>query len=258
MQNSGPFLQDKVGLVVGVANANSIAYGCAKAMHEAGAELVLSFGSPKSKPYIQPLMSGLDDPDLLLCDVRDEVQLEALFQHVREKWGRLDFLVHSIAYCPAEDLHGRVTDCSRTGFQTAMDISCYSFIRMAHLAEPLMKDGGTLLTMSYYGAEKVVRNYNIMGPVKAALECSVRYLADELGPQGIRVHALSPGPIKTRAASGIDRFEALLNDAAERSPVRHLVTIDDVGAVAACLVSDAARALTGHTAYVDGGYHILG
>lgn len=258
MQNSGPFLQGKVGLVVGVANANSIAYGCAKAMHEAGAELVLSFGSTKSRPYIQPLLSDLGNPDLLLCDVRDEVQLEALFQHIREKWGRLDFLVHSIAYCPGEDLHGRVTDCSRAGFQTAMDISCYSFIRMAHLAEPLMKDGGTLLAMSYYGAQKVVRNYNIMGPVKAALECSVRYLADELGPQGIRVHALSPGPIKTRAASGIDRFEALLNDAAERAPVRRHVTIDDVGAVAACLVSDAARALTGHTAYVDGGYHILG
>jgi len=258
MLDSVPFLQGKKGLVVGVANANSIAYGCAKALHEAGAKLVLSYGTAKSKPYIRPLLADLGDPDLLLCDVRDDAQLGTLFQHLREKWGQLDFLVHSIAYCPADDLQGRVTDCSRAGFKTAMDISCYSFIRMAHLAEPLMKDGGTLLTMSYYGAEKVIANYNIMGPVKAALECSVRYLAEELGPQGIRVHALSPGPIKTRASGGIDRFEALLNESAERAPVRHHVTIEDVGTMAACLVSDAARALTGHTAYVDAGYHVLG
>ena len=149
MLESGPFLQGKKGFVVGVANANSIAYGCAKALREAGAELVLGYGAAKAEPYIQPLLADLGDPDLLLCDVRDEGQLEALFQHVREKWGQLDFLVHSIAYCPAVDLQGRVTDCSRAGFQTAMEISCYSFIRMAHLAEPLMKDGGTLLTMSY-------------------------------------------------------------------------------------------------------------
>lgn len=258
MLNTGPFLQGKRGLVVGVANANSIAYGCAKTLHQAGAELVLSYGAAKSEFYVQPLLADLGNPDLLLCDVRDETQLEALFQHVQSKWGKLDFLVHSIAYCPRDDLLGRVTDCSREGFQTAMDISCYSFIRMAHLAEPLMKDGGTLLTMSYYGAEKVIANYNIMGPVKAALQCAVRYLAEELGPQGIRVHALSPGPIKTRAASGIDRFEALLDETAQRAPARHQVTIEDVGAVAACLISDAARALTGHTAYVDAGYHILG
>lgn len=258
MFNAGPFLAGKKGLVVGIANANSIAYGCAKMLHQAGAELVLSHGAIKAKPYIQPLLADLGNPDLLLCDVRDETQLNALFQHVQQKWGKLDFLVHSIAYCPQEDLLGRVTDCSREGFQTAMDISCYSFIRMAHLAEPLLQEGGTLLTMSYYGAEKVIPSYNIMGPVKAALECAVRYLAEELGPQGIRVHALSPGPIKTRASSGIDRFEALLNAAAERAPARHQVSIDDVGAVAACLVSDAGRALTGHTAYVDAGYHILG
>ncbi len=166
--------------------------------------------------------------------------------------------MHSITYAPKEDLHGRVVDCSREGFKTAMEISCYSFIRMAKLAEPLMKDGGCLLTMTYYGAEKVVDHYNIIGPVKAALECAVRYIASELGPKGIRVHAISPGPIKTRAASGIDRFEELLDQAARRAPIHHRITIDDVGAVAICLVSDAAAALTGLTVYADAGYHILG
>lgn len=258
MMETGPFLKGKKGLIVGVANANSIAFGCARSLHQAGAELVVSYGSAKSKPYIEPLLPELGHPEAVLCDVRDEAQMAALFELARRKWGTIDFLVHSIAYCPYDDLVGRVTDCSREGFLTAMEISCYSFIRMAHLAEPLMPDGGTLLTMSYYGAQKVIPNYNIMGPVKAALESSVRYLAEELGSKGIRVHALSPGPIKTRAASAIDRFEGLLNEAAERAPARHLVTIDDVGAVAACLISDAARALTGHTAYVDGGYHILG
>ena len=258
MIEGGTFLEGQKGLVVGVANANSIAFGCARALHQAGAELLLSYGSAKTQSYIEPLLPELGNPEARLCDVRDAAQMAALFEIARRKWGKIDFLVHSIAYCPREDLLGRVADCSRDGFLTAMEISCFSFIRMAHLAEPLMPDGGTLLTMSYYGAQKVIPNYNIMGPVKAALESSVRYLAEELGPQGIRVHALSPGPIKTRAASGIDRFEALLNAAAERAPVRHQVTIDDVGAVAACLISDSARALTGHTAYVDGGYHVLG
>ena len=251
-------LKGKKGLVIGIANANSIAYGCAKELHQAGAELVLGYATAKSEPYIQPLLPDLGNPDLLLCDVRDEEQLKSLFQHVKNKWGKIDFLVHSIAYCPQDDLSGRVTDCSREGFQIAMDVSCYSFIRMAHLAEPLMKDGGTLLTMSYYGAEKVVPNYNIMGPVKAALECSVRYLANELGPKGIRVHALSPGPIRTRAAGGIDHFESLLNDSTAHAPAHQQVTIEDVGAVATCLISDAARTLTEHTAYVDAGHHILG
>ncbi len=251
-------LKGKKGLVTGVANANSIAYGAARAFFQAGAELVLTCERQKTEPYVLPLLGELGDPGLLFCDVRDDEQLEGVFHQIGAKWGRLDFLLHSIAFAPKEDLHACVLDCSREGFKTAMEISCYSFIRMAKLAEPLMKDGGCLLTMSYYGAEKVIEHYNIMGPVKAALECAVRYLAAELGPTGIRVHAISSGPIKTRAGSGIDHFEELLDVAARRSPERRAVTIDDVGALAAFLASDAAAALTGHTAYADAGYHIMG
>jgi enoyl-[acyl-carrier protein] reductase I len=251
-------LKGKKGLVTGVANGNSIAYGAARAFHEAGAEIMLTYGHPKTEQYVRPLLRELGNPALLLCDVCDEEQLQAVFGRIAWEWGKLDFLLHCITYAPKEDLQGRVVDCSREGFKTAMEISCYSFIRMAKLAEPLMKEGGCLLTVTYYGAEKVIHHYNIIGPVKAALECAVRYIASELGPKGIRVHAISPGPIETRAASGIDRFEELLDKAVRRAPIRHRITIDDVGAVAACLVSDAASALTGDTVYVDAGYHILG
>lgn len=251
-------LKGKKGLVTGVANGNSIAYGAARAFHEAGAEIMLTCRRPKTEQYVRPLLCELGNPALLLCDVCDEEQLQAVFERIGREWGKLDFLFHSITYASKEDLHGRVVDCSREGFKTAMDISCYSFIRMAKLAEPLMKDGGCLLTMTYYGAEKVIEHYNILGPVKAAVECAVRYMASELGPKGIRVHAISPGPIKTRAASGIDRFEELQDQAARRAPIPHRITIDDVGAVAVYLVSDAAAALTGHTVYADAGYHILG
>jgi enoyl-[acyl-carrier protein] reductase I len=251
-------LKGKKGLVTGVANGNSIAYGAARAFHEAGAEIMLTCRRPKTEQYVRPLLRELGNPALLLCDVSDEEQLQAVFEHIGREWGKLDFLLHSITYASKEDLHGRVVDCSREGFKTAMEISCYSFIRMAKLAEPLMKDGGCLLTMTYYGAEKVIEHYNIIGPVKAALECAVRYMASELGPNGIRVHAISPGPIKTRAASGIDGFEELEDQAARRAPIPHRITIDDVGAVAVYLVSDAAAALTGHTVYADAGYHILG
>ena len=251
-------LAGKRGLVVGIANANSIAYGCAKAFHAAGAELAITYLNAKAEPYVRPLAEKLASPIIVPCDVREPGQLEALFERVRQQWGRLDFLLHSIAYAPKDDLHARVVDCSQAGFLVAMDVSCHSFIRMAKLAEPLMKDGGCLLTVTFYGAERVVEHYNLMGPVKAALESSVRYMAAELGPKGIRVHAISPGPLKTRAASGIEAFDELLERAAKRAPTHDLVTIDDVGAVAACLVSDAARAMTGNTAYVDGGYHIVG
>jgi enoyl-[acyl-carrier protein] reductase I len=251
-------LQGKKGLIAGIANANSIAYGCAKGCCEAGAALLLTYGHAKAEPSVRPLAAELGSPVMMLCDVQEEVQLEAVFERIAQDWGRLDFLVHSIAYCPKEDLHGRVVDCSREGFHQAMEISCYSFIRMAKLAEPLMQAGGCLITLSYYGAEKVIERYNIMGPVKAALECAVRYLAAELGPKGIRVHALSPGPLRTRAASGIDRFEELLEHAAARAPKRRLVSIEEVGAMTTFLVSDAASALTGQTIYVDAGYHILG
>ena len=194
----------------------------------------------------------------LPLDVQVEGQLEAVFEAIERRWGRLDFALHSIAFAPKEDLHGRVVDCSREGFLLAMDVSCHSFIRMARLAEPLMKDGGALFTMSYFGAERVVENYNLMGPVKAALEASARYLAAELGPKGIRVHAISPGPLKTRAASGIAAFDELLDKAAARAPARSLVTIEDVGFATAGLATDAARLITGDTIYIDGGYHIMG
>lgn len=250
-------LKGKKGLIAGVANAESIAYGCARACHGAGAELLLAYGNPKSEPHVRPLLAALGDPPAVLCDVTDEAQMQALFELVRQRWGRLDFLIHSIAFAPREDLQGRLIDCSSAGFHTAMEVSCYSFIRMAKLAEPLMGEGGCLLTMSYYGAEKVVENYNLMGPVKAALEGVVRYLAAELGPRGVRVHALSPGPLRTRAASGIAQFDQLMARAVERAPQRRLVSIDDVGASAAFLASDAASALTGLTLYVDAGYQII-
>lgn len=183
--------------------------------------------------------------------------MEAVFERIATEWGRLDFLVHSIASAPKETLRGRVVDASREGFLATMDVSCWSFIRMAHLAEPLMRNGGTLFTMTYYGSQMVVKNYNIMGVAKAALECAVRYLAAELGPKGIRVHAISPGPLATRAASGIPDIDALLDKAKAKAPARSLVSIEDVGVATAFLAHDAARLITGETLYVDGGYHII-
>jgi len=250
-----PSLAGKRGIITGLANAQSIAYGCAQALHSAGAELILSYGHAKSEPYVQPLAAALGNAPLLFCDVRDEDQVTALFDDARKRWGRLDFVIHSMAFAPRADLHGRVVDASRGGFLEAMDVSCYSFLHLARQAEPLMSDGGCLLTMSYYGAEKVVDHYGIMGPVKAAQEASVRYLATELGPAGIRVHAISPGPIATRAASGIQEFDQLLDHASHRAPIQRLVRIEDVGASACFLISDAATALTGMTTYVDGGLH---
>lgn len=253
-----PGLQGKKGLVVGIANTHSIAWGCARAFHAAGAQLAVTWLNDKARPYVQPLAAQVQAPIQLPLDVEQPGQLEAVFDAVAQQWGRLDFVLHSIAFAPAADLHGRITDSSREGFMRAMDISCHSFARMARLAEPLMKEGGTLLTMSYLGADEVIHNYGLMGPVKAALESSVRYLAAELGPQGIRVNAVSPGPLATRAGSGIADFDQLLADAARRAPLRRLVDIDDVGALCAFLASDAGRSITGNTLYVDAGYHILG
>jgi enoyl-[acyl-carrier protein] reductase I len=250
-------LHGKRGLVVGIANEHSIAYGCAQAFHAAGAELAITYLNSRAEPYVRPLAEQLGGDTVLPCDVREPGQLEAVFALLESKWGKLDFVLHSIAYAPIEDLHARVTDCTQAGFNMAMDVSCHSFIRMAHLAEPLMKDGGCLLTVTFYGSEKVVADYNLMGPVKAALESSVRYLAAELGEQRIRVHALSPGPLKTRAASGIDRFDTLLEKARARTPEHKLVDIGDVGNLAAFLVSDKATALTGNIEFVDAGYHIF-
>ncbi len=255
-----PPLEGKKGIVIGIANDQSIAWGCAQAFRGIGAELCITHLNEKTKKFTQPLAEALDvDHSLYLpCDVRQEGQIEAVFEAIEKKWGKLDFALHSIAFAPMEDLHGRVTDCSKDGFLMAMDISCHSFIRMARLAEPLMKDGGALFTMSYFGAEKVVENYNVMGPVKAALEATARYMAAELGPKGIRVNPISPGPIKTRAASGIGRFDELMEKAAERAPARALVTIEDVGMATAFLATDYAKLITGDTMYVDGGYHVVG
>lgn len=251
-------LAGKKGLVVGIANDQSIAYGCARAFHDAGAELAVTYVNAKAEPHVRPLAEAFDSPLILPCDVREPGQLEAVFAEIERRWGRLDFLLHSIAYAPKEDLHNRLVDSSQAGFAMAMDVSCHSFIRMARLAEPLMQDGGCLLTVTFYGSEKVVEHYNLMGPVKAALESSVRYMAAELGEKKIRVHALSPGPLKTRAASGLDRFDELLDRAREQAPQRLLASIEDCGNVAAFLVGDGARALTGNIEYIDGGYHIMG
>jgi enoyl-[acyl-carrier protein] reductase I len=190
-------------------------------------------------------------------DVSVPGQLEAVFEAVARQWGRLDILVHSIAFAPKQDLQGGLLDCSAEGFRTAMDVSCHSFVRMARLAAPLMTAGGTMLSMSYHGAQKVVPNYNVMGPVKAALEASCRYLAYELGPKNIRVHAVSPGPLKTRAASGLKDFDLLLNEAMQRAPLGDLVDIEDVGFACAYLATPFARRITGTTMYVDGGVNIM-
>ena len=258
MPRSLPILAGKKGLIVGIANDQSIAYGCAQAMQALGATLAVTYFNAKAEPHVRPLARQLGADIIMPLDVEQPGQLEALFAQIEQRWGRLDFVLHAIAFAPAADLHGRIVDSSAKGFARAMDVSCHSFIRMAKLAEPLMAQGGALVTMSYYGAQKVIDHYGIMGPVKAALEATVRYLAAELGPAGIRVHAVSPGPIKTRAASGIGDFEQLLDEAASRAPQHQLVTIADVGAVTAMLCSDAARALTGNVTYVDAGYHVMG
>lgn len=250
-------LKGKKGLVLGIANADSIAYGCAKAYRRAGADLAVTYLNEKARPHVEPLAQELSAEIFEPCDVRESGQLESLFETISRKWGHLDFVLHAIAYAPKEDLHARVVDCSSKGFLQAMDISCHSFIRLARHAEPLMKQGGCLQTVTFYGSERVVEEYNLMGPVKAALESSVRYLAAELGGQGIRVHALSPGPLKTRAASGIQRFDALLERARQRAPEHQLVTIDDIGSLSAFLASDSARRITGNIAYVDAGMHVM-
>ena len=253
-----PILTGHKSLIVGIANDQSIAYGCAEAFRAAGAELAITWLNDKARAYVEPLGEALGAEILAPLNVENPGELEALFDQIGARWGRLDSLVHSIAFAPKEDLQGGLLDCSAAGFGRAMDVSCHSFVRMAKLAAPLMKDGGTMFAMSYLGANRVVTNYNVMGPVKAALEAACRYLAFELGPQDIRVHAISPGPLKTRAASGIKDFERMLNDAIERSPLHELVDIEDVGSACAYLASDYARRITGGTVYIDGGANIIG
>jgi enoyl-[acyl-carrier protein] reductase I len=252
-----PVLTGKKALIVGVANDRSIAWGCAAAMRKAGAEIAMTYLNERAKPHVEPLATQVEAPIFLPMEVRDPAQVDAVFEAVAARWGRLDILVHAIAFAPKEALQGRVVDCPRDGFLAAMDVSCWSFLDLARRAEPLMTEGGTMLTMSYLGANEVVENYGIMGPVKAALESAVRYVATELGPKGIRAHAVSPGPLATRAASGIKDFDELMERVSSRAPARRLVTIEEVGAACVFLASDYGAAMTGETLYIDGGYHIL-
>ena len=246
------------GLIVGVANDSSIAWGCAKALYGQGADIAMTYLNDKTKKFIEPLAEQVNAQFLLPLDVTNDTQTENLFDEISTQWDDFDFLLHSIAFAPKEDLMGRVTDSSREGFLTAMDISCHSLIRLTRLSEPFMKNGGSILTMSYYGGRKVVDNYNLMGPVKAALEMAVRYLAVELGPKSIRVNALSPGPVKTRAASGLSHFDDLMEKAALEAPIHHLLTIEQIGEAAAFMLSDKARHITGQTIHIDNGYNLKG
>lgn len=252
-----PLLRGKKALVVGIANDQSIAYGCAKAFRELDAELAVTYLNEKAKKHVEPLAQALEAPIFMPLDVSQPGELEAVFEEINTRWGRLDILVHSIAFAPKEDLQGGLLDCSAEGFKVAMDVSCHSFIRMARLAAPLMVNGGTMFAMSYHGANEVAPNYNVMGPVKAALEASCRYLAYELGKQGIRVHPISPGPLKTRAASGLKDFDLMLNEATQRAPLGELVDIMDVGFTCAFLSTPYAKRLTGSTIYIDGGVNIM-
>jgi enoyl-[acyl-carrier protein] reductase I len=252
-----PVLKGEKALVVGIANEFSIAYGCASAFRELGADLAVTYLNEKARPHVEPLAAKLEARIFMPLDVSKPGEMEAVFKRIEKEWQRLDILVHSIAFAPKEDLQGGLLDCSAEGFSKAMDVSCHSFIRMARLAAPLMKDGGTMFAMTYHGAQKVVANYNVMGPVKAALEASCRYLAYELGPRKIRVHAISPGPLKTRAASGLKDFDLLLNEAVARAPVGELADIMDVGFACAYLATPFARRITGETMYVDGGANIM-
>ena len=252
-----PVLAGQKALVVGVANEGSIAYGCAKAFRSVGADLAVSWLKQKARRFVEPLALELDASIMGEVDVSVPGQLEAIFEQIRTRWGKLDILVHSIAFAPKADLQGGLLNCSAEGFAKAMDVSCHSFVRMAKLAAPLMTNGGAMFAMSYLGANRVVANYNVMGPVKAALEAACRYLAYELGPQGIRVHAISPGPLKTRAASGLKHFELMLNEAAHKAPLGEVIDIMDVGYACAYLATPFARRVTGGLVYVDGGVNLM-
>ncbi|PCH82597.1 MAG: enoyl-[acyl-carrier-protein] reductase FabI [Hyphomicrobiales bacterium] len=251
-------MQGKRGLIFGVANNRSIAWGIAKACREAGAELALTYQGDALKKRVVPLSAKLDAIVAGDCDVTDEASIDAVFEKVQKEWGTLDFVVHAVAFSDKDELTGRYVDTSGENFTKTMFISCYSLTAIAQRAEKLMPDGGSILTLTYYGAEKVMPHYNVMGVAKSALETSVRYLAEDLGKQNIRVNAISAGPIKTLAASGIGDFRYILKWNEYNSPLRRTVTIEEVGDSAVYFLSDMGRAVTGEILHVDAGYHVVG
>jgi enoyl-[acyl-carrier protein] reductase I len=251
-------MQGKRGLVMGVANDRSIAWGISRALAASGAELAFTYQGEALEKRVRPLADSVGSSLVLPCDVTDDASTDAVFNTLEEKWGKLDFLVHAIAYSNKDELKGRYVDTSPENFATSMDISCYSFTAVARRAEPLMRDGGSMLTLTYYGAERVMPHYNVMGVAKAALEASVRYLAADLGKSNVRVNAVSAGPIKTLAASGIGDFRYILKWNEYNSPLRRNVTIDEVGGAALFLLSDLGSAVTGEIHHVDCGYHVVG
>jgi enoyl-[acyl-carrier protein] reductase I len=249
-------LRGKKGLVLGLANEHSIAWGCSRQAQALGAEVVASCLNDKARPFVEPLTQSLG-MDLQTCNIETPEDMEKLVAYAVSKLGRLDFVIHSIAWAPLQDLHGRVIDSSSTGFARAMEVSCHSFATLAKLCAPHMNQGGSMVTMTYLGAEEAVPHYGLMGPVKAALESLVRYMALELGPQGIRVYAVSPGPILTRAASGIEAFDALMQNNIAKSPLGRLVTLEEIANLSTFLCTDAASGMTGQTIYVDAGSHAV-
>ncbi len=248
----------KRGLIMGLANDKSMAWGIAKALKEAGAELAFSYMGDALKKRVDPLAASLGSDIVLPCDVGDEASIDGLFSALGEKWDGLDFIVHAIGFSDKNELRGRYLDTSRDNFTLTMDISVYSFTAVMKRAEKMMKDGGSAITLTYYGAEQVMPHYNVMGVAKAALEASVRYLSEDLGKDGIRVNAISAGPIKTLAASGIGDFRYIMKWNEYNSPLRRNVTIDDVGGSALYLLSDLSSGVTGETHHVDAGYHVVG
>ena len=251
-------LSGKKGLIMGVANNRSIAWGIAAKAHEQGAELAFTYQGEALEKRVRPLAESVDSDIVLPCDVTDEASIDAVFTELEKKWGKLDFVVHAIAYSDKEELTGRYVDTSRENFTRSLDISCYSFTAVAQRAEKMMTDGGSMVTLSYYGAEKVMPHYNVMGVAKAALEASVRYMARDLGPKNIRVNSISAGPIKTLAASGIGDFRFILKWNEYNSPMGRNVTIEEVGNSGLYLLSDLSSGVTGENLHVDSGYHVMG
>ncbi|WP_420587016.1 enoyl-ACP reductase FabI [Ruegeria sp.] len=255
---SNQLMAGKRGLIMGLANDKSIAWGIARALSEAGAELAFSYQGDALKKRVDPLAAQLGSEIVLPCDVSDEASIDALFTSLEEKWGKLDFVVHAIGFSDKNELRGRYVDTSRANFKLTMDVSVYSFTAVMQRAEKMMSEGGSAVTLTYYGAEQVMPHYNVMGVAKAALEASVKYLAEDLGKDGIRVNSISAGPIKTLAASGIGDFRYIMKWNEYNSPLRRNVTIDDVGNSALYLLSDLSSGVTGENLHVDSGYHIVG